>query len=101
MVVDSGVDDLIYSDRFSGVFANFLRKSISRFGIDPAALPAKQPDMSSLVDTDAKVWKDIWSAGQGVATIHDIPTVADLVRRIAAEYRAACQLAMSPAVRAA
>ncbi|MGD0187055.1 MAG: nitronate monooxygenase family protein [Roseiarcus sp.] len=101
MVVDSGVDDLIYSDRFSGVFANFLRKSISRFGIDPAALPAKQPDMSSLVDTDAKVWKDIWTAGQGVATIHDIPTVADLVRRIAAEYRAACQLAMSPAVRAA
>ncbi|WP_213954716.1 nitronate monooxygenase [Variovorax sp. dw_954] len=101
MVVDAGVADLIYTDRFSGVPANFLRASIDRFGIDVATLPPKKPDMASLTDTEARVWKDLWSAGQGVATIHDIPTVAELVRRIAEEYRAACRIPPSPALRTA
>ena len=98
MVVDCSVQDLVYSDRFSGVFANFLMPSIARYGIDPATLPPKKPDMSGLVDTSAKVWKDIWSAGHGIATIHDIPSVADLVARMAAEYRAACAIPKSAAV---
>ncbi|MDB5730895.1 MAG: 2-nitropropane dioxygenase [Variovorax sp.] len=98
MVVESGVADLVYTDRFSGVPANFLRASIERFGIDVATLPPKKPDMASLTDTKARLWKDLWSAGQGVATIHDIPAVADLVARIAAEYRAACAIPPSSAL---
>ena len=98
MIVDCGVKDLIYSDRFSGVSANFLLPSITRFGIDPATLPPKKPDVSGLADTDAKAWKDVWSAGHGVATIHDIPTVAELGQRITREYRDACRVPMSSAV---
>ncbi len=101
MIVDCGVQDLIYSDRFSGVFANFLLPSITRYGIDPATLPPKRPDMSGLVDSEAKAWKDVWSAGHGIATIHDVPSVEELVTRIAAEYRAACTLPKSPALAAA
>lgn len=101
MIVDCSVKDLIYSDRFSGVHANFLLPSITRFGIDPATLPAKKPDVSGLADSDAKAWKDIWSAGHGVATIHDIPTVAELTQRIVREYRDACRNPISPAVAAA
>ena len=99
MVVEAGVADLVNTDRFSGVPANFLRASIERFGIDVASLPPKKPDMASLTDSEARVWKDLWSAGQGVATIHDIPSVADLVERIAREYRAACALPPSAALR--
>jgi nitronate monooxygenase len=98
MIVDCGIKDLIYSDRFSGVHANFLLPSITRFGIDPATLPPKKPDMSGLADSDAKAWKDIWSAGHGVATIHDVPTIADLAQRIAREYRDACRIPISGAV---
>ncbi len=101
MIVNCGVGDLIYSDRFSGVFANFLKPSITRYGIDIDKLPPKRPDVSGLADTDAKAWKDIWSAGHGVATIHDIPHVADLVARITDEYRAACARPVSAAVRRA
>jgi nitronate monooxygenase len=101
MIVDCGVADLIYSDRFSGVFANFLLPSITRYGIDPATLPPKKPDMSGLADSDARAWKDIWSAGHGIATIHDVPSVSELVARIAEEYRAACTLPRSPALAAA
>lgn len=99
MVVDAGVADLVYTDRLSGVHANFLRASLERFGIDVETLPPKAPDMGSLVDSEARLWKDLWSAGQGVATIHDVPTVEDLVRRIAAEYRAACAMPPSVAMR--
>lgn len=98
MLVDCSVKDLVYSDRFSGVFANFLMPSIAKYGIDLATLPPKKPDMTSLVDTEARVWKDIWSAGHGIATIHDVPTVADLVARMAAEYAAACGIPKSAAV---
>lgn len=101
MVVDSGVSDLIYTDRLSGVHANFLKPSLDRFGIDVTILPAKSPDMSSLTDTTAKLWKDLWSAGQGIATIHDLPTVAELVHRVAAEYDAACELGRSEALKPA
>ena len=38
-------------------------------------------------NTRAKAWRDIWSAGQGVGSIHDIPAVADLVTRLEREYR--------------
>lgn len=99
MLVDAGVRDLIYSDRFSGVHANFLRPSIERHGIDVEKLPPKAPDVSSLAGSDAKAWKDIWSAGHGVATIHDVPTVGELVARMAREYREACALGPSAALR--
>ena len=98
MIVDCGVKDIIYSDRFSGVFANFLLPSITRYGIDPETLPKKSPDMSGLADSEARTWRDIWSAGHGIATIHDVPSVAELVERLAAEYRAACAVPASPAL---
>lgn len=98
MVLDCGVADLVYTDRLSGVYANFLKPSLDRFGIDVASLPPKAPDMASLNDTSARLWKDLWSAGQGIATIHDLPTVATLVKRIATQYQSACKLAPSAAV---
>ena len=100
MIVDCGVKDIIYSDRFSGVFANFLLPSITRYGIDPETLPKKSPDMSGLADSEARTWRDIWSAGHGIATIHDVPSVAELVERLVAQYRAACAVPASPAVAA-
>ena len=99
MVIDSDVSDLVYTDRLSGVHANFLKPSLDKWGVDVSKLPPKTPDMSSLTDTTAKLWKDLWSAGQGVATIHDSPAVATLVSRIADEYDMACRLGPSNAVR--
>jgi nitronate monooxygenase len=101
MIVDCSVADLVYTDHFSGVHANFLKPSITRHGIEVEKLPPKSPDMRGLADSEARVWKDIWSAGHGIATIHDVPTVAELVARIAQEYRAACTMPRSPALASA
>jgi nitronate monooxygenase len=40
---------------------------------------------------EKKVWRDIWSAGQGVGQIDSIVPVADVVARLADEYTAARQ----------
>ena len=45
------------------------------------------------LEGEARVWKDIWSAGQGVGGIHDIPTTAELAGRIVREHREALEAA--------
>ena len=40
---------------------------------------------------NVRPWKTLWSAGQGIDLIDDIPTVAELVRRLRAEYVEACR----------
>ncbi len=92
MLIQSEATDLIYTDVFSGIPANMLRPSIRQFGLDPDNLPAKNAlNISKELDPDVKAWRDIWSAGQGVGSIHDIPTVAELVARMRMEYEeAAC-----------
>lgn len=88
MIIDSGIGDVIYTSGVSGVHGNFLAKSIEKAGID--VTKEKIEDFSKLSnDSDAKAWKDIWSAGHGVATIDDIPSVEELIKRLEKEYQAA------------
>lgn len=99
MIVDSDVEDLVYTDRLSGIGCNFLRPSLAANGIDPDTLPPKRVDLAELAG-DTKLWKDIWTAGHGVATIHEVPTVQEVVERLAREYREACRLPASAALQA-
>lgn len=95
MMLASAAADIVYTPVFSGIKANYLRGSIERCGLDPDRLePGAGPgtDLFDPSKSDAKAWKDIWSAGQGVGTIHDIPTVAELVARLQQEYAAAVAL---------
>ncbi len=90
MVVDSQSADILYTDAISGIPASFLKPSLRRAGVDVDHLPKdKEIDLGKELDPDAKAWKDVWSAGQGVAAIHDVPTVADLIDRLDAEMQAA------------
>lgn len=91
MLVDAQAADIVYTPAVSSVPANFLRASLAAAGIDPDADPGAV-DLSHLTRPDtvtATAWRDVWSAGQGVAAIHDIPFVADLVDRLTVEYEAA------------
>jgi nitronate monooxygenase len=42
-------------------------------------------------NTDAKAWKDIWGAGQGVGSIKERLTVAQLVQTLKTQYVEASQ----------
>jgi nitronate monooxygenase len=100
MIVDSAINDIVYTDRLSGIGGNFLLPTLVNNGIDLASLPIKVPDMATLLNDNTKMWRDIWTAGHGVATIHDVPSVTDMVDRLVAEYAQACVMPPSGAVRA-
>ncbi|MEW5420918.1 nitronate monooxygenase [Amorphus sp. 3PC139-8] len=84
ILVESGADDLVFTPFFThGIPANLLKKSIREVGYDPDALPAYGAERPR---DDARPWRDVWAAGQGVALIDDTPKVADLIDRIEREY---------------
>lgn len=86
MIVDSGADDIIYSNLFTGVHGNYLRESVVRAGLDPDALPVSDPTSMNFGSTRVKPWKEIWGAGQGVGAIKRVVPAADLVHRFIEEY---------------
>ena len=90
MVLKSRAADVIYTPNISGVHANFLRPSIAAAGLDPDNLP---PHGAMDMDKEIKAWKTIWSAGQGVGAVQDVPAAAELCERLIAEYRAAMKAA--------
>lgn len=100
MILAAGERDIIYTDAVSGANANFLRASLEKAGFPPERLvPGQGKAALKDLDTEATAWRDIWSAGQGAASIHDIPGVHDLVHRLEKEYLSACTLPRSGALR--
>ncbi|HTO39196.1 MAG TPA: nitronate monooxygenase family protein [Brumimicrobium sp.] len=93
MIIESEIGDVVYTPGVSGVPGNFLVKSISNAGID--ITQQKEEDFSKLSQDDAKAWKDIWSAGHGVTTIKDVPSVSELTNRLEKEYKDAIDFANS------
>ncbi len=104
MLVKSRLDDVLLTRAFTGLETNMLRPSIAAAGLDPDNLPvrgaidiAKDINAAERDKPDSKRWKDIWSAGHSVSGVSDVPSVAELVERTAAEYAAATAARSSPA----
>lgn len=93
MLVASSAADVVYTPAVSGVPANFLRPSLERAGYDMQRLEqagaVNYGEKLKPLDDEAKAWKTVWSAGQGVGNIHDVPAAADLCERLRREYREA------------
>ncbi|MFL6708812.1 MAG: NAD(P)H-dependent flavin oxidoreductase [Massilia sp.] len=88
-IVDSSAADVVYTNLFTGVHGNYLKKSIVNAGLDPDNLPESDKSKMSFGSGSAKAWRDIWGAGQGVGLMEDVPTVAEMVERLKAEFEAA------------
>jgi nitronate monooxygenase len=88
-IVQSAAADIVYTNLFTGVHGNYLKKSIVNAGLDPDALPESDKSKMSFGSGSAKAWRDIWGAGQGVGLMDDVPTVAEMMERLRSEYAAA------------
>jgi nitronate monooxygenase len=94
MLLRGSSAELMYTPDIAGVSANWMTESMIAVGLDPEDLPkpaGKGMTHSHLPD-GVKPWKNLWSAGQGIDLIDDIPTVEELVVRLCREYVAACEV---------
>ena len=91
MIIEAGASDIIYTAAVSGVHANFLRPSLESMGITEELWnQTAKVDFGEELDADeAKAWKTIWSAGQGVAKINDSLPIGHLISRMKDEFREA------------
>ena len=88
-IIESTAADVIYTNLFTGVHGNYLKKSIVAAGLDPDNLPVADKTAMNFGSGSAKAWRDIWGAGQGVGLMDDWPSVAEVVARLQTEYTAA------------
>lgn len=90
MIVEGGADDIVYTDYFSGVHANYLKPSVRAVGLDPDNLAGigNKLDLAT-GDIRPKAWRDIWGSGQGIGAVKEVMTTADYVDRLDREYQGA------------
>ncbi len=92
MLVAGGVTEVIYTKGVNGVPASWLKASLREIGLDPENLIIPETRGTGHLPEGKTPWRDIWSGGQGIGLIDDIPPVAELVARLQAEYIAACEV---------
>ena len=89
MVVEASGADIVCSDALTGVKANWLRASLQRAGFDPRNMPdAGEIDVLAAAG-DARRWRDVWSAGQGVGAVDEILPIAAIVDQLVTQYQIA------------
>lgn len=95
MIMSSKAEDIVYTAAVSGVHASFLRPSLEAMGITESLWKqSKKVDFGSELDAakaEAKAWKTIWSAGQGVTSINDVKPVAELIDQLKTEFKSALE----------
>jgi len=91
MILDTHATDVFLTASIDGAPANWLVPSLLAAGIDLDVLRTTLPGKIVSAHENKKRWKDIYTAGHGVGNIDDIPTAAELCRRLIAQYREAKQ----------
>ena len=96
MIINSKAEDIVYTAAVSGVNASFLRPSLEAMGItEDLWSKSKKIDFGSELDAakaEAKAWKTIWSAGQGVTSVQDVQPTKELIDQLIKEFKVALSL---------
>ena len=91
MIVDSELDDIHLTNAFSGLPTNMLRPSMVAQGLDPGEFGLgpgefRMEVLSGPAAPGPRRYRDIWSAGHSASGVRDVPSVAEVVDRLALEY---------------
>lgn len=89
-ILEATSSDILYTDKVSGIPANFLKASLARAGLLEEGAEGGKPFQFG--EEEVKAWRDVWSAGQGASTVEDLPSVAELVARLREEYEASAAI---------
>lgn len=80
-VVNGRPEDIVYTDSVSGVHANFIRDTVPGLAVGDRHEAQREVQQGG-----ARKWKDIWSAGQGVALAREVKPIGAIVEDIVREY---------------
>ncbi|HVN29871.1 MAG TPA: nitronate monooxygenase [Candidatus Binataceae bacterium] len=93
MLVDSGMDDVMLTQAFTGLDTNMLTPSMIAAGLDPRTLPPRVSVEEAARNFGSKGgmngprrYKDIWSAGHSVSGVTRVQSTAELVEQTLREY---------------
>lgn len=88
MVVEGKSADIITTNCFTGVDANFLIPSLLENGLDPKKLVRREGGGINIDGggDNAKAWKEIWSAGQGIGAVRRSEPAGDYLAWLADDY---------------
>lgn len=97
MVIESGIEDIVYSAEVDGVGANWLKQTLPEHNLRQGGAVGTM-DVTEVLG-EPKRWRDILSAGQAVGVTADTPTTAELIARFDQEYRTATERLVANAPR--
>jgi nitronate monooxygenase len=83
MMVEAGAADILYTDKVTGISANFMRASLAANGLLDAPGHVGALDLEG----EARAWKTIWSAGHGVGAVKTIRPAGAVCEQLIADYR--------------
>ena len=91
MIVEGASKDIVTTNCFTGVNANFLRPSLLEHGLDPDNLQKRSGGGINIDGggDNAKAWKEIWSAGQGIGAVKRAEPAGAWIDWLATDYAAA------------
>ena len=89
MILKTRATDVFLTASIDGAPANWLTPSLLAAGVDLDVLRTTLPGKIVAAQENKKRWKDIYTAGHGVGNIEDIPTAAELCRRLVEQYQVA------------
>jgi nitronate monooxygenase len=82
MILDSKLTDIVYTAEISGIGASFLGQTLKKF----KKIQGAHAGFDVAREISPKLWRDYWSAGQGVGGSSDIVPVRVLCERLRADY---------------
>jgi len=84
MMAAANANDIVYTDKVTGVGANFMRQSLADNGL----LDATDGHVGALdLEGEARAWKTIWSAGHGVGAVRAVRPARAICECLIADYR--------------
>ena len=93
MVISAVSGDIIHTPAVSGIPASFIRQSLEAAGYPMDQLhqagAINYGEKLKPVDDEAKAWKTVWSAGQGVSAIDSVLATSELVATLKRQYDSA------------
>lgn len=97
MLIGAGAEDIALTNAVTGVPANFLRRSLAAAGFDPrGGIVERTVNFEGDPHDEARAWKNIWSAGQGVGATRAVQPVAEVADVLKSEYAAAVADGLAP-----